>query len=148
MQQTIRPIQTRFRFAYISRLKLACYTNSLAHYTKGTPSGDKPPPTACKHQVSDLFHSHLWVLFTFPSRYLCTIGRMWVFSLGGWSPHIQTRFHVPRLTRELHSISTRTGLSPTMVKLSRLFRFIKYNYWAVPISLVTTLGISFWFLFL
>ena len=39
------------------------------------------------------------VLFAFPSRYWFTIGRSGVFSLGGWSPHVQTGFHVPRLTR-------------------------------------------------
>ena len=39
MQLTIRPIQTRFRCAYTYRLKLASYTKSLTHYTKGTPSG-------------------------------------------------------------------------------------------------------------
>jgi hypothetical protein len=39
------------------------------------------------------------VLFTFPSRYLCTIGRQGVFRLGGWSPHVQTGFHVPRPTQ-------------------------------------------------
>ena len=38
------------------------------------------------------------VLFTFPSRYLCTIGRQLVFSLGGWAPRIQTGFHVSRPT--------------------------------------------------
>jgi hypothetical protein len=38
------------------------------------------------------------VLFAFPSRYWFTIGRSGVFSLGGWSPHVQTGFHVPRLT--------------------------------------------------
>jgi len=38
------------------------------------------------------------VLFAFPSRYWFTIGRSVVFSLGGWSPHVQTGFHVPRLT--------------------------------------------------
>ena len=38
------------------------------------------------------------VLFAFPSRYWFTIGQSGVFSLGGWSPHVQTRFHVPRLT--------------------------------------------------
>ena len=31
------------------------------------------------------------VLFAFPSRYWFTIGRQGVFSLGGWSPHVQTR---------------------------------------------------------
>ena len=39
------------------------------------------------------------VLFTFPSRYLCTIGHQGVFRLGGWSPHVQTGFHVPRPTQ-------------------------------------------------
>ena len=36
------------------------------------------------------------VLFAFPSRYLFTIGHQGVFSLGGWSPRIQTAFHVHR----------------------------------------------------
>ena len=39
------------------------------------------------------------MLFTFPSRYLCTIGRQGVFRLGGWSPHVQTGFLVPRPTQ-------------------------------------------------
>jgi hypothetical protein len=46
-----RPIQTRFRFAFAYRLKLAAYTNSLTHYTKGTPSALRPR-TVCKHSVS------------------------------------------------------------------------------------------------
>ena len=42
------------------------------------------------------------VLFAFPSRYWFTIGQSVVFSLGGWSPHLQTGFHVSRLTRLHH----------------------------------------------
>src|SRR5262245_1828653 len=38
------------------------------------------------------------VLFTFPSRYLFTIGRQVVFSLTRWSSLIQAGFHVSRLT--------------------------------------------------
>jgi hypothetical protein len=38
------------------------------------------------------------VLFAFPSRYWFTIGQLGVFSLGGWSPHLQSRFHVSRPT--------------------------------------------------
>ncbi len=34
------------------------------------------------------------VLFTFPSRYLFSIGRHLVFSLMRWSAHIHTKFHV------------------------------------------------------
>ena len=39
------------------------------------------------------------MLFTFPSRYLFAIGHIGVLRLGGWSPHIQTEFHVFRPTR-------------------------------------------------
>jgi hypothetical protein len=58
-----------------------------------------PPPTACRRSVSGLFHSPLGVLFTFPSRYLCAIGRQGVLRLRGWSPYFQTEFHVFRPTR-------------------------------------------------
>jgi len=51
----------------------------------------------CK-RFQDLFHSPFGVLFTFPSRYLFTIGQSGVFSLGGWSPHLQTEFFVFRST--------------------------------------------------
>ena len=47
-----------------------------------------------------------------------------------------------RLTQGSCSISTCTGLSPSIVNLSRLFQFIKQNHWAFPSSLVTTKGIS------
>ena len=40
--QLNRPVQTRFRCAYTYRLKLAAYTKSLTHYTKGTPSRARP----------------------------------------------------------------------------------------------------------
>ena len=39
------------------------------------------------------------VLFAFPSRYWFTIGLAGVFSLGGWSPHIQSGYLVSRPTR-------------------------------------------------
>jgi hypothetical protein len=102
MHLTTRPFQTRFRSASTSRLKLARYTNSRTHYTKGTPS---PTPrraglrllVGVRFQVS--FTPLVGVLFTFPSRYSCTIGRQGVFRLGGWSPHVQTGFHVPRPTQ-------------------------------------------------
>ncbi len=51
-----RPIQTRFRYAFIYRLKLARKTNSLTHYTRGTRSPHTcchaKAPTACRHSVS------------------------------------------------------------------------------------------------
>ena len=100
---TERPVQTRFRSAFAYRLKLAANRNSLTHYTKGTPSRY----CACarplrllvgiRFQVS--FTPLVGVLFTFPSRYLFAIGHQGVFRLGGWSPHVQTGFHVPRPTQ-------------------------------------------------
>ena len=86
------------------RLKLAANRNSLTHYTKGTPSRysrSRNQPlrllVGIRFQVS--FTPLVGVLFTFPSRYLCTIGHQGVFRLGGWSPHVQTGFHVPRPTQ-------------------------------------------------
>ena len=51
-----------------------------------------PQLASLRFQV--LFHSHSWVLFNFPSQYLCTIGCQRVFSLGQWSGRISTWFHV------------------------------------------------------
>jgi hypothetical protein len=96
---TERPVQTRFRCAYAYRLKLAANGNSLTHYTKGTPSHQKVLRllVGIRFQVS--FTPLVGVLFTFPSRYLFAIGHQGVFRLGGWSPHVQTGFHVSRLTQ-------------------------------------------------
>src|SRR5919106_5044431 len=48
----MRPLKTRFRCASTYRLKLARETKSMTHYTKGTPSPLKDPPTACRRPVS------------------------------------------------------------------------------------------------
>src|SRR5690606_28626796 len=94
----------------------------------------------------DLFHSPSGVLFAFPSRYWFTIGRSRVFSLGGWSPHLQTGFRVSRPTY-LTLSSTRcissTGLSPAMAGLSIPSDYaVRYVVKAAPISLAATFGIS------
>ena len=49
---------------------------------------------AYRQLVSGSFHLPSEVLFSFRSRYYCTIGRPGVISLGGWSPRIHTRFLV------------------------------------------------------
>src|SRR3989442_15705286 len=75
-------------------------------------------------RFQDLFHSPSGVLFAFPSRYWFTIGRSRVFSLGGWSPRLQTGFHVSRPTfRKLSSTTafSHTGLSPAVAGLSSPF---------------------------
>jgi hypothetical protein len=63
-----------------------------------------------RFQVS--FTPLVGVLFTFPSRYLCTIGRQRVFRLRGWSPYVQTGFHVPRPTQGSHEALRLRGYHP------------------------------------
>src|SRR5687767_13248178 len=89
-----------FRLAFaaapvLNTLASLARSNSPDHNAKGTQSPHRhpkppirlPPLVGTRFQV--LFHSPPGVLFTFPSRYSCTIGRGRVFSLGGWSPQFQ-----------------------------------------------------------
>ena len=105
------------------------------------------------------------MLFTFPSRYWYAIGLSGVFSLAGWSRRIRAEFLVLRVTQDAtrpHSYSY-TGLSPSMMQLSRCFHStFEYHHvvllprmcvathavWALPRSLATTGGIIVYFLFL
>ena len=88
------------------------------------PNNDRSASIVCKHRVSGslslpsrgAFHLSFTVLFS--------IGHQGVFSLTGWSPRVQTRFHVSRLTLDtamLTSVSP-TGLSPPVVGLPRRIR--------------------------
>ena len=98
------------------------------------------------------------MLFTFPSRYWSTIGLSGVFSLAGWSRPIRAGLLVPRVTQDTTRphLASSTGLSPSMVELSRTF-YSRSGYhvvvllprtyiaicavWALPRSLATTGGI-------
>ena len=98
------------------------------------------------------------VLFTFPSQYSFTIGLTGVFSLTGWSRRIRAEFHVFRVTQDTTTSrhASNTGLSPSMIVLSRTF-FSQSKYdsvvlqprrriatppvWALPRSLAATGGI-------
>ena len=105
------------------------------------------------------------MLFTFPSRYWFTIGLTGVFSLTGWSRRIRAEFLVFRVTQDtaMPNLGSNTGLSPSVVLLSRrFFSLDPYNVavllprscvatvtvWALPRSLATTGGIIVYFLFL
>src|SRR5437762_10838000 len=104
--------------------------NSPAHSSKGAPSPAPGCPGSELRQLVGsrfqvLFRSPPGVLFTFPSRYLFTIGRQGVLSLRGWAPQIHTGFHVPRVTREHRSETGRlspTGLLPSVAVLSKNLR--------------------------
>ncbi len=101
MRATIRPFRTRFRSGSTYRLNLATHIKSPNHDAKGTLS-DLPCGVVLELLVDMWFQVLLTpltgVLFTFPSRYLSTIGRSVVFSLTRWSWQIQTGLHVSRLT--------------------------------------------------
>ena len=73
------------------------------------------------------------MLFTFPSRYLFTIGLSGVFSLAGWARLIHTGLHVSRATQDprLGTPSSRKGLSPATAALSNA---VPVNF--APIALV------------
>ena len=105
------------------------------------------------------------MLFTFPSRYLFTIGLWWVFSLGGWARRIHTELHVFRATQEsstlravfMYGVITLYDYTFQNIPLTAFLAMLKsYNpnkagtslVWAVPRSLATTRGITFCFLFL
>jgi len=130
---TLRPIQTRFRFASDCRcLKLATCINSQAHSPKGTPSELSPlrPVVSVRFQIlfhsprRGSFHLSLTVLFLYRSSR--------VFSLGGWTPQLPTMLAciVVLRIRSCHS-AIFTGLSPSSVCLSMQFYF---TYWSILAS--------------
>ena len=101
-------------------------SNSPAHSSIGTPSSahNRRTPTACRPTVSGLFHSPSGVLFTFPSRYLCAIGRQGYLALEGGPPGFPRDSTCPVVltnASEVRPLSP-TGLSPPMAVLSRLLR--------------------------
>src|SRR5690606_2492002 len=66
---------------------------------------------ACRHTVSGTLSRPLTgALFTFPSRYSCTIGHQGVFRLTRWSWQIHTGFLGPRATWDPLQQSTRFRL--------------------------------------
>ena len=95
-----------FRLAFATApelqfLNLAPYIKSLDHSSIGTPPPRKIEATTfCKLTVSGLFHSHLWVLFTFPSRYWCAIGDQEYLALEGGPPNFPQGFPCPVVLRK------------------------------------------------
>ncbi len=106
------------------------------------------------------------VLFTFPSRYLFTIGRQLVFSLTRWSWQIQTGLHVSRPTWVPRSASDRfrirgyhalwpdfpdsSASNPKSYRGPATPMSLSWHWFRLvfPGSLATTTGITRCFLFL
>ena len=118
----MRPFKTRFRCAYTYRLKLARKTKSLTHYTKGTPSGLKAPPTACRRPVSgtvSLPSSGCFSPFPHGTGSLSVSKEYLAFE--GGPPIFRQDFTCPALLNMSRGASC-TGLSPAMACLSRQFQ--------------------------
>ena len=101
------------------------------------------------------------VLFTFPSRYLFTIGCQGVFSLIPWSGQIHAEFHVHRITWDTPR-GPQAFAHPAVTVYGWIFHSITLTFhrprrgpatperqvlpvWALPLSLATTYGITFVF---
>ena len=111
----LRPIKTWFPFGSgPSVLNLASQRNSPDRSTKSTRFTLRCP-TACKHRVSGSLSLPSRGSFHLSFTVLCAIGHWAVFSLGGWSPRLPTRFHVSRGTLDpaWPFRFSRTGLSPS-----------------------------------
>ena len=155
------PLQIRFRFGFVS------VTLNPHHIVTRRPVLQKVRYhtrmvlyllVSSRFQV--LFHSPPGVLFTFPSRYY-SLSVTWSY-LAFWDgPHFfRQDFSCPDVLRiPLRSLNiSSTGVSPSLLYLSRYFDYTSRYYfrgpypkniiflvWASPISLATTLGITFVF---
>ena len=111
LRLTLRPIQTWFPFGSTpSVLNLASQRNSPDRSTKSTRFRIESGSTACKHMVSGSLSLPSRGPFHLSFTVLYAIGHWVVFRVGGWSPHLPTRFHVSGRTLEIAQLSS---LSPT-----------------------------------
>src|SRR3978361_484436 len=98
-----RPVRTRFRYGFPTRVNLATQRKLAGSFFKRHAvtrhKVELQRIVGTRFQV--LFHSPPGVLFTFPSRYLSAIGHREVFRLNGWSRQIHTEFLEFRVTWEI-----------------------------------------------
>ena len=118
-------MHTRFCFASTYPIKQAEFIYSLTHYAKGTP-----------HKFHDLFDCldvlnfrifftpFSRVLFTFPSRYLFTIGLNNIFRQRRWASFYSNNLIC--FTSIFKTLSKNTGLSPSLVKDPTLFCLLEF----------------------
>ena len=123
-RSTSRAVRTRFRFGSDIVLTSPPRGNSQAHYAKGMRSPTRGSHSLGAHDFRVSFTPFRRVLFTFPSRYSCTIGRQRYSAL--WDgPHGFGRgFTCPALLgcSTAGGPASRTGLSPSAAGLSRPLR--------------------------
>lgn len=146
----MRPIKTRFRCAYTYRLKLACETKSLTHYTKGTPSPvtlseeSTQAPTVCRRPVSGTVSLPLSGCFSpFPhGTGSLSVSKEYLAFEGG-PPIFRQDFTCPALL-DTSLKASHTGLSPISPSFPAGSAHLSGS--AGPRSLATTSGVSVDFL--
>jgi hypothetical protein len=114
------------RLQAFTPLTFATGSNSPAHSSISTPSSLNRTLTACRRTVSGSFHPPSGVLFTFPSRYLFTIGRHEYFALEGGPPSFPRNSTCSAVLRCLTiptTLVSSTGLSPAPAGLPRPFDY-------------------------
>ena len=140
-QRTERPVQTRLRCAYAYRLKLARYSKSLTHNTKGTPSPLRAP-TVCKHTVSGAISLPSSGCFSPFPHGTCSLSVAEEYlGLEGGPPMFRQDFTCPALLEDL-SFKHAYGAITHNAQLSNCFRLIPTDHRPGPRSLATTNGVS------
>src|SRR4051794_25636735 len=129
-----RPLRTRFRYGYPTRVNLATHRKLAGSFFKRhavtTPdtSARCDAPTACRHTVSGTISLRSRGTFHHSLTVLSAIGHQGIFRLNGWSRQIHTGFLGPCATwviskRAAHVSAT--GVLPSTPDLSHVLRLHK-----------------------
>ena len=129
-----RPIRTRFRYGYPTRVNLATHRKLAGSFfkrhavTRHQASLMPDAPTACRHTVSGTISLRSRGTFHHSLTVLSAIGHQGIFRLSGWSRQIHTGFLGPCATwvvpkRAAHVSAT--GVLPSTPGLSHALRLHK-----------------------
>ena len=127
----IRPVRTRFRYGFPTRVNLATHRKLAGSFfkrhavTRHQASLMPDAPTACRHTVSGTISLRSRGTFHHSLTVLSAIGHQGIFRLSGWSRQIHTGFLGPRATwvflKRAVDVST-TGVLPSTPDLSHVLR--------------------------
>src|SRR5882757_6444636 len=129
--QRRRPIRTRFRYGYPTRVNLATHRKLAGSFfkrhavTRRRASSTSDAPTACRHTVSGTISLRSRGTFHHSLTVLSAIGHQGIFRLNGWSRQIHTGFLGPCATWEISKRAVQisaTGVLPSTPDLSHVLR--------------------------
>ncbi len=127
-----RPIRTRFRYGFPTRVNLATHRKLAGSFfkrhavtTQEAKDFSCDAPTACRHTVSGTISLRSRGTFHHSLTVLSAIGHQGIFRLSGWSRQIHTGFLGPRATWEMNKQAadvSATGVLPSTPGLSHALR--------------------------